>query len=151
MKKHLSYSRSSREFHQLQITGIENNGQNIKNEYVRTTASTYAWFSSPRCIIIQVIIVITKFLVIFSEYGLFVSYLGVLSTRSKLPIQLWYDRYVVSRSSFNKIMKGVSTKIKTSVDHFLPKTKTMLFHIKMSSVFKNCYAIHVVHMHEAQF
>ena len=48
-------------------------------------------------------------------------------------------------------MKGVSTRIKASVDHSLPKTKIMLFHFKMSSVFKNCYDIHVVHMHEAQF
>ena len=33
-------------------------------------------------------------------------------------------------------MKGVSTKIKTSVDHFLPKTK-MSFHFKVTSLFKN--------------
>ena len=48
-------------------------------------------------------------------------------------------------------MKGVSTRIKASVDHSLPKTNIMLFHFKMSSVFKNCYGIHVMHTHEAQF
>ena len=61
-----------------------------------------------------------------------------------------YDMIVMSLAD-PKIMKDVSTRIKTSVDHFLPKTKTMLFHFKMSSVFKNCYDIHVVHMYEAQF
>ena len=48
-------------------------------------------------------------------------------------------------------MKGVSTRIKASVDHSLPKTEIMLFYFKMSSVFKNFYGIHVVYTHEAQF
>ena len=145
MKKHLSFSRSSREFHQLQITGIENNGQNIRNEYVRTTVSTYAWFFSPRRIIRQVIIVITKFSVIFSEYGL---YRCSFHTKWTTHIIMIWSLYIYISY---QIMKGVSTRIKASVDHSLPKTKIMLFHFKMSSVFKNCYGIHVMHTHEAQF
>ena len=60
-----------------------------------------------------------------------------------------YDMIVIYISY--QIMKGVSTRIKASVDHSLSKTKIKLFYFKMSSVFKNFYGIHVVYTHEAQF